>query len=88
MKIKLYIEGGGDSHLQDTQFRAGWRAFFEGPGQQDIVAECAVFPGQAGDVRDGSGIVRHRNQAMASAGHGETRAAIARDLARAAVSRS
>ncbi len=32
MKIKLYIEGGGDSHLQDVQFRAGWRTFFEKAG--------------------------------------------------------
>jgi hypothetical protein len=32
VKIKLYIEGGGDSHLQDVQFRAGWRAFFEKAG--------------------------------------------------------
>lgn len=29
MKIKLYIEGGGESHLQDTTFRAAWTAFFE-----------------------------------------------------------
>jgi hypothetical protein len=32
VKIKLYIEGDGDSHLQDVQFRAGWRAFFEKAG--------------------------------------------------------
>ncbi len=32
MKVKLYIEGGGDSHLQDTQFREGWRSFFEKAG--------------------------------------------------------
>ena len=32
MKIKLYIEGGGDSHLQDTLFREGWRVFFEKAG--------------------------------------------------------
>ena len=32
MKVKLYIEGGGDSHLQDVQFRAGWRTFFEKAG--------------------------------------------------------
>ena len=32
MKIKLYIEGGGDSQIQDTQFRAGWRTFFEKAG--------------------------------------------------------
>lgn len=29
MKIKLYIEGGGDSALQDTLFREGWRTFFQ-----------------------------------------------------------
>lgn len=34
MKIKLYIEGGGDSHLQDTLFRKGWREFFENAGLQ------------------------------------------------------
>lgn len=32
MKIKLYIEGGGDSASQDTAFRAGWTAFFERAG--------------------------------------------------------
>ncbi len=32
MKIKIYIEGGGDSHLQDTEFRAAWAAFFENAG--------------------------------------------------------
>ncbi|MCW1925848.1 DUF4276 family protein [Luteolibacter arcticus] len=32
MKIKLYIEGGGNSQLQDTQFREGWRKFFENAG--------------------------------------------------------
>ncbi len=32
MKIKLYIEGGGDSQLQATQFRAGWTAFFKKAG--------------------------------------------------------
>ncbi len=32
MKIKLYIEGGGDSALQDTLFREGWRTFFENAG--------------------------------------------------------
>jgi hypothetical protein len=32
VKIKLYIEGGGDSALQDTQFREGWRTFFENAG--------------------------------------------------------
>lgn len=32
MKIKLYIEGGGDSSVQDTEFRAGWTAFFKRAG--------------------------------------------------------
>ncbi|MEQ1840423.1 MAG: DUF4276 family protein, partial [Verrucomicrobiales bacterium] len=32
MKIKLYIEGGGDSALQDTLFRQGWQCFFEKAG--------------------------------------------------------
>jgi len=32
VKIKLYIEGGGDSPLQDTQFREGWQIFFEKAG--------------------------------------------------------
>lgn len=32
MKIKLYIEGGGDSALQDTLFREGWQAFFQKAG--------------------------------------------------------
>lgn len=29
VKIKLYIEGGGESALQDTLFREAWRSFFE-----------------------------------------------------------
>lgn len=32
MKIKLYIEGGGDNPVQDTEFRAGWTAFFKRAG--------------------------------------------------------
>ena len=32
MKIKLYIEGGGDSALQDTLFREGWQTFFQKAG--------------------------------------------------------
>jgi len=32
VKIKLYIEGGGDSPLQDTLFREGWRTFLEKAG--------------------------------------------------------
>ncbi len=34
MKIKLYIEGGGDSSLQDSEFRSGWAAFFQNAGLQ------------------------------------------------------
>lgn len=32
MKIKLYIEGVGDSALQDTLFREGWQVFFQKAG--------------------------------------------------------
>jgi len=32
VRIKLYIEGGGDSALQDTLFREGWQAFFQNAG--------------------------------------------------------
>lgn len=32
MKIKLYIEGGGHTSVQDTEFRAGWTAFFKRAG--------------------------------------------------------
>lgn len=32
VRIKLYIEGGGDGATQDTAFRAGWTAFFEKAG--------------------------------------------------------
>jgi hypothetical protein len=32
VKIKLYIEGGGDSALQDTLFREGWQVFFQKAG--------------------------------------------------------
>jgi hypothetical protein len=32
VRIKLYIEGGGDSQLQDTLFRQGWQKFFEKAG--------------------------------------------------------
>jgi len=35
VKIKLYIEGGGDSPTQDTEFRAGWTAFFEKVGLKE-----------------------------------------------------
>ena len=31
-KIKIYIEGGGSGHLQDTLFRQGWTAFFKAAG--------------------------------------------------------
>lgn len=62
-------------------------AVADGPGQQDIAAECAVFHGQASEGGSG-GIVSHGIQATARAGQGRTRAAMVRDLARAAVSRS
>ena len=32
MKIKLYIEGVGDSPLQATLFRKGWQTFFQNAG--------------------------------------------------------
>lgn len=32
VKVKLYIEGGGESALQDTLFRKGWATFFEKAG--------------------------------------------------------
>jgi hypothetical protein len=32
VKVKLYIEGGGDSPLQDTRFREGWQVFFKKAG--------------------------------------------------------
>lgn len=32
MKVKIYIEGGGDSRAQDTDFRAAWASFFEKAG--------------------------------------------------------
>jgi hypothetical protein len=32
VKVKLYIEGGGESQLQDQMFRRAWRAFFEKAG--------------------------------------------------------
>ena len=34
MKIKIYIEGGGDGHELDQTFREGWTAFFENAGLQ------------------------------------------------------
>lgn len=45
MKIKLYIEGGGDSHLQDTEFRAAWAAFFEKAGLKYLRKMPATFRG-------------------------------------------
>lgn len=32
VKVKIYIEGGGQSHLQDVYFRKGWREFFAKAG--------------------------------------------------------
>jgi hypothetical protein len=45
VKIKLYIEGGGDSHLQDTEFRAAWAAFFEKAGLKALRKMPATFRG-------------------------------------------
>jgi hypothetical protein len=45
VKIKLYIEGGGDSHLQDTEFRAAWAAFFEKVGLKALRKMPATFRG-------------------------------------------
>lgn len=44
MKIKLYIEGGGDSDVQNTEFRAGWRSFFEKTGMKRMPA---IFRGSS-----------------------------------------
>ncbi len=38
MKVKIYIEGGGDSREQDDLFRAAWRAFFEKAGLKRMPA--------------------------------------------------
>lgn len=32
MRVRIYIEGGGEGQLLDTQFRQGWRHFFEAAG--------------------------------------------------------
>lgn len=45
MKIKIYIEGGGDSHLQDTEFRAAWSAFFKNAGLAVLRKMPATFRG-------------------------------------------
>lgn len=45
MKIKIYIKGGGDSHLQDTEFRAAWAAFFENAGLAVLRKMPATFRG-------------------------------------------
>ena len=45
MKIKLYIEGGGDSPMQDTEFRAAWAAFFEKAGLGKLRKRPATFRG-------------------------------------------
>lgn len=47
MKIKIYIEGGGDSHLQDTEFRAAWSAFFEKAGLGALRKRPATFRGSS-----------------------------------------
>ncbi len=45
VKIKLYIEGGGDSATQDTEFRAAWAAFFEKAGLGRLRKRPATFRG-------------------------------------------
>ena len=45
MKIKIYIEGGGSSPLQDTQFRAAWATFFEKAGLRALRKMPATFRG-------------------------------------------
>lgn len=45
MKIKIYIEGGGDSRLQDTEFREAWAAFFEKAGLGALRKRPATFRG-------------------------------------------
>ena len=45
MKIKLYVEGGGDSHLQDTEFRSAWAAFFEKAGLKALRKMPSTFRG-------------------------------------------
>jgi hypothetical protein len=34
VKIKLYIEGGGDGPNLDALFREGWNSFFERAGME------------------------------------------------------
>lgn len=45
VKIKLYIEGGGDSHIQDVEFRAAWATFFEKAGLKNLRKMPATFRG-------------------------------------------
>jgi hypothetical protein len=45
VKIKIYIEGGGDSHLQDTEFRAAWAAFFDNARLGALRKRPATFRG-------------------------------------------
>ena len=45
MRIKIYIEGGGDSHLQDTEFRAAWAEFFGKSGLKALRKMPATFRG-------------------------------------------
>lgn len=45
VRVKLYIEGGGDSALQDTLFRAGWAAFFENAELGELRKMPRIFRG-------------------------------------------
>lgn len=45
MKIKIYIEGGGDSHLQDREFRAAWASFFDKAGLGALRKKPTTFRG-------------------------------------------
>jgi hypothetical protein len=45
VKIRIYIEGGGDSHLQDTEFRAAWAEFFGKAGLKALRKMPATFRG-------------------------------------------
>jgi hypothetical protein len=47
VKITIYIEGGGDSHLQDTEFRAAWASFFEKAGLGALRKRPATFRGSS-----------------------------------------
>lgn len=60
MKVKLYIEGGGDSHLQDTQFREGWQVFFQKAGLKGRMPAVVRGGGRAQTFDAFKTAVRHR----------------------------